>query len=132
MSRRLLIVISCCGLPLVGCGSDGPVRLPLSGRVYSDNIEGKLNGTIAVLPVAGTKGPAANGLVQDGQYKFTDETGPVAGEHRVVIDVEPPRGKMDDATPDALLQWKFEFRVTVPAEPPHERDFVLSREQTDE
>ena len=100
--------------------------------VTSTDIRTHLKGTIALLPTGATKGPAANGLVVNGIYKFTEERGPVAGEHRVLIDVEPPRGKMVDAAEQAALQWKFEFQITVPSEPPFTADFQLIRETDDE
>ena len=114
-----------------GCGTDGPNRIPLNGTVTTESISGGLNGTIALLPAAGTRGPAANGLIQDGTYSFSDEDGPVAGLHRVLIDVEPPRGKMDDAD-NAGLQWKFEFEETVPVSGPFELNFTLVRENSNE
>jgi len=114
---------------LGGCsGPDGPVRVPLEGIISAADIPGDLNGTISLLPDGGTKGPAANGLVRDGLYQFTAADGPVSGSHRVLIDVEPPRGKLDSAAEQAALQWKFEFQVTVPTEPPYESDFKLVRE----
>ena len=130
-SARICVVAGTLLLLFAGCGNDGPPRVPLSGTVVSDDIAGDLNGTIALLPAAGTSGPAANGLVQEGSFSFSDEDGPVAGPHRVLIDVEPPRGKMDDAE-NSTLQWKFEFEETVPASAPFELDFRLVREKPDE
>lgn len=115
------------GMILAGCGgSDGPLRIPLDGTVTSSDVAGELNGTIAILPAGATKGPAANGMIKAGQYVFTSENGPTPGVHRVLIDVEPPRGKMDggDAT---TLQWKFEFEITVATDPPFTQDFNLER-----
>ena len=121
------------GLSLAGCGgNDGPIRVPLQGMVTSTDIRTHLKGTIALLPTGETRGPAANGLVVNGIYSFTEERGPVPGQHRVLIDVEPPRGKMVDAGEQAALQWKFEFQTTVPSEPPFTADFQLIRETTDE
>lgn len=126
----IAVVVS---LALTGCGgNDGPVRMPLTGSVTSTDIKGELKGTIAVLPDGATKGPAANGLVIDGEYAFTSADGPVAGTHRVLIDVEPPRGKMDDVSQQSSLQWKFEFQITVPSEPPYTSDFILLRKKPDE
>lgn len=117
---------------LVGCGDDGPPRVPLEGIISAPAIVEVLNGTISLLPDGGTKGPAANGLVRDGLFKFTTEDGPVAGTHRVLIDVEPVRGKIDVVAEQAAQQWKFEFKITVPAEAPYEYDFELVRESSDE
>ena len=118
---------------IAGCGgSDGPKRVPLQGIVTCADIEGHLRGTIALLPTAGTKGPAANGLVLNGLYRFDETTGPVAGEHRVIVDVQPPRAKMADRSQEDSLQWKFEFQINVPSEPPYVADFQLIRENKDE
>ncbi len=114
-----------------GCGGDGPNRIPLTGIVSAPEIVGALNGTISLLPDSGTKGPAANGLVRDGLYRFTTEDGPVPGTHRVLIDVEPERGKLDQAAEQAAAQWMFKFNITVPAEGPYEYDFELVRESED-
>ncbi|HIF00523.1 MAG TPA: hypothetical protein EYG03_28890 [Planctomycetes bacterium] len=122
-----LIIVS------VGCGDDeGSVRLPLSGMVLSADIPENLQGTVSLMPEGETKGPAANGIIQNGWYEFTTEDGPVAGQHRVLIDVEPPRGKMDTAAQQSRLEWKFEFHITIPSEPPYEYDFPLVRDSADE
>lgn len=121
-----------CGLALhAGCSrQDGPVRIPLEGIVSAADIAGDLNGTISLLPAEDTKGPAANGLIRNGLYEFTSEDGPVAGTHRVLIDVEPPRGKLDSAAEQAALQWKFEYQITVPSVAPFEADFELVRQSS--
>jgi len=117
----------------VGCGdNDGPIRLPLSGMVLSADIPENLQGTVSLMPEGETKGPAANGIIQNGWYQFTTEDGPVAGQHRVLVDVEPPRGKMGETTQESKLEWKFEFHITVPPEPPYEYDFPLVRDKVDE
>ncbi|MEQ9409970.1 MAG: hypothetical protein RIK87_19700 [Fuerstiella sp.] len=132
MSVRWVTLILFLVGSLAGCGDKGPVRIPVTGLVYSSSIPENLNGSIAVLPEGDTKGPAANGLIRSGTYEFTVENGPVPGRHRVLIDVEPPRGKMDEAAESTQQQWKFEFHVSVPAEPPYTLDFDLVREEFDE
>jgi hypothetical protein len=125
-----LLVVS--ALSGAGCGrSDGPDRKPLIGTVTSRDIAGDLQGTIALLPDEKTHGPAANGTIREGHYQFSDDDGPVAGLHRVLIDVEPPHGKMDNPTTTSL-QWKFEFEITVPSAAPFEIDFELVRKPSDE
>jgi len=66
-------------------------------------IDGKAveRGSISLLPAAGNSGPAANGVIVDGAYRFTTETGPRAGPHRVLIDVESPPGGERAAGQDA-------------------------------
>lgn len=119
----------CFSVLFTGCGgNDGPPRIPLSGQIITEGFSGPVNGSIAILPDGETKGPAANGLVQDGQFSFTTDDGPVAGSHRIIIDIEPPRGKMDDGD-NASLQWKFEFQTDVPAAAPYKKDFKLTRNE---
>lgn len=113
---------------ILGCsGDDGPRRIPVSGLVYTADIDGPLNGSVAFLPTGVTRGPAANGLIKVGKYSFSEVEGPVAGLHRVLIDVEPPRGKMEAASAQTNKKWKFEFEVNVPDQPPYELDFHLDR-----
>lgn len=115
-------------LLLNGCGApDGPLRQPMYGEITSTDISGDLKGTIAFLPSGTTKGPAANGLIVDGAYEFTSETGPVAGNHRVIIDMQPPTAKMASPAATSNLQWKFEFDVSVPSEGSLEQNFHLIR-----
>ena len=134
--QRQSVLISGIGWALIVsavCGAnDGPTRLPLSRVVSLVDIAENLQGTVSLMPEGDTRGPAANGIIQDGSYQFTAEDGPVTGEHRVLIDVEPPQGKMDDAAQQSQLQWKFEFHITVPSEPPYERDFPLVRDVENE
>ena len=132
IQRLFFCLVFCVSVFAAGCGgNDGPVRVPLEGSVTSTDIPGDLNGTISLQPASGTKGPAANGLVKSGHYQFTTADGPVVGTHRVLIDVEPPRGKMDRAAEQSALQWKFEMKVTVPSDPPYKFDFDLVRESVD-
>jgi len=78
---------------LWGCGPSGD-RRPLRGRVEIDGVAVE-QGSISLLPAEGNPGPAANGVIVDGAYRFTTETGPRAGPHRVLIDVESPPGGQD-------------------------------------
>lgn len=116
---------------IVGCGNqDGVKRVPLTGIVAAESLPESLNGTISFLPVGATKGPAANGLISDGQYRFSKEFGPVAGRHRVIVDVEPPRDKMEASSSKQGTPRRFEYEVTVPSEFPYELDITITDTKT--
>ncbi len=76
---------------LSGCGSSTD-RRPLHGRVEIDGVAVE-RGLISLLPAAGNSGPAANGVIVDGEYRFTTESGPYCGPHRVLIDVDSLHGE---------------------------------------
>ena len=73
-----------------GCGSSTD-RRPLQGRVEIDGVAVE-RGSISLLPAAGNPGPAANAAIVDGEYRFTTESGPYGGPHRVLIDVDSEPG----------------------------------------
>lgn len=85
--RPRWVAVSLSLLLLSGCGSKTD-RRALHGRVQIDG-EAIAQGSISFLPAKGSSGPAANTAVVDGEYGFTDETGPYSGPHRVLIDVDP-------------------------------------------
>ncbi|MBP85821.1 MAG: hypothetical protein CMJ64_03750 [Planctomycetaceae bacterium] len=75
---------------VVGCGGSSELsRQAISGTVQIGGAEIK-KGAISFLPAPGTSGPAANGTIKNGSYRFTDDSGPFPGLHKVVIDVDPP------------------------------------------
>jgi hypothetical protein len=57
-------------------------------------------GSITFLPVSGNLGPAANTSILDGKYRFTKQTGPSDGPHRVLIDMHSAPGQDDAAAPE--------------------------------
>lgn len=84
---------------LCGCfNSDGPTRYPVSGFVTLDNKPLK-NGVIRLIPQVAikpsngsTQAPVGSGAMAEivnGEFRFTKENGPVAGNHRVEIDSRP-------------------------------------------
>ena len=91
---HLLAALWLASLGLAGCNSEA-ARRPMRGRVEIDG-EAVTRGSIGFRPAPGNSGPAASAPIVDGEYQFSDETGPHDGPHRVVIDVEPPAE--DDAT----------------------------------
>lgn len=133
-----------------GCGSSTG-RCPLYGRVEVDGAA-VAHGSISFLPAAGNAGPAANTAIVDGEYRFTKETGPHRGPHRVVIDVDPYPGEAaagqkagqdgkavgnkaagaqarlsrpprGKVTPTAKRHWEIEY--TVPENGDYGKDFEL-------
>jgi hypothetical protein len=88
MHRRLFLFSGLCGLYLCGCGGSSETgRHALQGTV---SVEGNAvaKGSISFLPSQGVAGSPASTAIEEGEYRFTDENGPFAGEHRVVIGVE--------------------------------------------
>jgi hypothetical protein len=43
------------------------------------------SGSISLLPEAGNEAPSANAMIQQGDYSFNKENGPLAGAYRVLI-----------------------------------------------
>jgi hypothetical protein len=76
----LLLVIS----SLMGCGEDGPQRVAVEGKVLRKGSP-LASGTVSFVPAKGTDGPAANGEIVEGVYRFTAKNGPLKGRHEVVI-----------------------------------------------
>jgi hypothetical protein len=77
-----------------GCSQpDGPLRVTASGKVMLDGVP--LNhGLIRFIP---DQGPAAATQIQEGTFVFSDDTGPVPGEHRVEIEATDYQGfEIDD------------------------------------
>lgn len=97
MSRpfsRLALLL--CLFSVAGCGGgpDGPERFALYGTVTREG-QPLANGAIKMTPVAG--GPATQTKINDGEYEFNYENGPIAGEQEVTIlrfleKPEPPEG----------------------------------------
>ena len=96
-NRRLLSVIGMFGLSnlivpvMVGCGPSGVTRFPVEGEVrYQGEIAEA--GTIAFYP-DGVSGPVVGGNIVDGRYSIDAKGGPVAGMHRVQIEVMKKTGR---------------------------------------
>ncbi len=129
---RLTMLLSL-GLLLGGCGGSSVQRVPVSGRVTT--ADGKpLNGSITLLPSAGTKGPAATVGVVDGKYQFDRNNGPTAGPHRVLIVREitkslpankPGPASVKPMPPTADLKSEWTLSTDVPAAGSEECDFKL-------
>ena len=120
--------MACCLLVLVsasGCRqSSGPNRLEVHGKVVQDG-KPLETGTISFLPAEGVTGPAASTLIEKGIYKFTKDDGPVAGAHKVLINVTPvQQSKLtgQPAKPAGKTEWTFAADV---GKGPLEQDFKL-------
>lgn len=84
----------------IGCGGGqtGPVRMPISGTVTREGIPID-EGLISFVP---TSGPAVNGAILAGKYKFSSGDGVPVGKYAVTIAASPKRdpsfvGKKSDA-----------------------------------
>ena len=85
---RLIIVLVAI---MVGCGPSGKNRFPVEGEVrYQGEIAEA--GTIAFYP-DGVSGPIVGGNIVDGHYSIDAKGGPVAGLHRVQIEVMKKTGR---------------------------------------
>jgi hypothetical protein len=118
---------------VAGCGSGDsePQRIRVGGEVHVSGapISGA---SISYLPKEAHRGPAATACIEDGHYLFTEDTGPAAGPHRVLIRTNPPKGMMvrmldeqKPADPSAHAGGPWEFHVDVPSEGPFQKDFAL-------
>lgn len=105
----------------MGCSNEGVRRVEGGGHV---SLDGQVvpEATISFLP---DDGPAANGEVKGGVYRFTSFDGPVPGPQRVLIQAavedkfrDSPRGR-----------WEFEF--VVPEQGPFEKDFKLQDDSSE-
>ena len=71
-------------LSLVGCSGSGPQLAEVSGTVQLD---GQLieEGSIQFIPVEGTTGPGAGGVIRNGNYLIAREKGVTVGMNRVEL-----------------------------------------------
>jgi len=104
------ICLFMCGVVLSavpGCG-DSSGRVAFSGSV-----------TVSGTPVTGEirfspdgKGPMATTMIDNGEYQFTSETGPLPGDYTVIIESVPAAAKKG-ATAEAIvpLKWKLTRRI---------------------
>ena len=81
-SPRLTVLLAT--VLIAGCGSSGPRRHQVSGKVTLAGEE-VAEGTIAFVPIDDAEGPKAGGNIQQGNYHVKQEGGPLTGRHRVEI-----------------------------------------------
>ena len=86
MPRILPLRLVACLLSaaLAGCSHSGPQRAAVSGSIAVDH-QPLAEGSITFIPVEGTGGPSAGGIVRDGRYDLPATSGPVVGRQRVEI-----------------------------------------------
>ena len=90
-----------------GCGNSSG-RVAFSGSVTVSGTP--VTGEIQFLPVV--KGPMATTMIDNGEYRFTSETGPLPGDDTVIIGSVPAAARKG-ATPEAVvpLEWKLTRRI---------------------
>lgn len=109
-------------LAISGCGRS---RVAFSGEVLRAGQPVEL-GFVSFQPIGErTSGPAANVPVEFGKYEFTRENGPVAGPHRVTVNVAVPSDKMKTATQQPVEATRWEFHVEVKRNGKFDADFEL-------
>lgn len=115
--RRCRTVVWCLCLALAGCGSDGPARLSVGGKVSLGD-QPLARGSISFVPAEGQKGVAANTEIKDGRYQFSRDDGPQAGPYRVTVMRSFTKDEADkmrrEATPNAPApptEWVFDIKV---------------------
>ncbi len=69
---------------LVGCADSGPDRAEVFGTVLLDGQPVK-EGSINFIPIEGTKGPGAGGVISDGHYLISRANGVTVGKNRVEL-----------------------------------------------
>jgi len=96
IARGLVIILAIAHC--VGCGKKGPRRAAVSGRVSIDG-QAINEGVIQFLPIEGTIGPEAGGVISNGKYDIPRERGPVVGKNRVELRASAKTGrKIQDPT----------------------------------
>lgn len=79
------IALAALTVAMVGCGSSGPERAPIRGRV---TVAGQplASGRILFTPVAPTEGPATSARIVNGEYTIERKEGPLVGKNRIEIE----------------------------------------------
>ena len=81
---------------LAGCGSSGPPRAAIHGRVTAGG-QPLAAGRILFTPIAPSKGPATSARITGGEYQLTAKDGPVVGKNRVQVEADLNLGfELDD------------------------------------
>ena len=83
-SSHIALLFWLAGALIAGCGGSGPQRHEVSGSVTFAG-EKIPEGSIAFVPIEGTKGPKVGANIQQGRYHIDRSGGPLAGRHRVEI-----------------------------------------------
>jgi hypothetical protein len=105
MLLGLLGLLAC--VPLGGCGSDGPGRHALYGKISGAE---EKKGSITFVPLGEPPRPSATTAIADGRYEFGSDTGPCSGPHRVLVRLDEAPGQaaapseQPEAGSDKILQ----------------------------
>ena len=120
--EMLVLVLAVCCLA-GGCQRDPYERVAVEGTVEFDGSP-LAWGTVLFTPTAGTTGPRAVGMIEDGSFSLPRETGPVVGRHRVQI--------WSEHSPDAAHDIKRETPLppTVDIPPRYNQRTTLEVEAT--
>ena len=79
-----------------GCGSSGPPRAAIHGRVTASG-QPLAAGRILFTPVHPNKGPATSARVVNGEYQLTTKDGPIVGANCVQVEADLNLGfELDD------------------------------------
>ncbi len=66
------------------CSGSGPKKAEVSGTVSVNGVKIE-EGSIQFIPVDGTTGPAAGGVIKNGKYHIARDNGVVVGKNRVEL-----------------------------------------------
>jgi hypothetical protein len=105
-------------LCFLGCADSGPLTAEVSGTV---RLDGRLieEGSIQFIPVEGSKGPSAGGIIKDGEYHIPRDKGVTVGTNRVELRAFKTAGrKIQDPTAPPGIK----TNVRVQAFPPEFND----------
>jgi hypothetical protein len=90
-----------------GCG-DSSGRVAFSGSVTVSGVP--VTGEIRFSPVE--TGPMATTSIDNGEYHFTPENGPLPGEYDVIIESVPAAAKKGASAESVVpLEWKLKRRI---------------------
>ena len=99
---------------MTGCGSKSTGRLAFSGKVLR-NGKAVQSGFISFQPTdEHPGGPAANGSIHAGEYRFHTQNGPVPGPHVVIVNIAAAGDKrvVPEARTSEPTRWEFQVNVT--------------------
>ena len=86
LRHSIVLMLLALALCHAGCGGDaGPKRIAVTGTVTLDDSP-LIAGQIRLIPKEPSTGPGVMAEIAGGIFVFTDQTGPVVGEHRVEIE----------------------------------------------
>lgn len=92
LPRRAFGVVLLAGAALAGCRSgDGWDRVPVTGAVSAPGLAPEqIQGSLILVPAAGTKGPSASADIVAGSFAFDRQNGPVPGPHEALVQIFAP------------------------------------------